>query len=769
MADSVPYQAYRTDTQRAQSKRHSNVEEQRRRSSPNPVVAPLHESDSVSSSPSAAPSSSAVAASNGRLSPVIHVEHKSPTSSAAPSSSAVAASNGRLSPVIHVEHKSPTSSAAPSAPAFAASNVEHKSPTSLAAPSAPAFAGRLSPVIHVEHDLPSPPISASSPPSAGPSALPSPQLSDAKPLPTKKPSTFRRVPLRSPRSSHPASPLGPNHSSPSHSRNVSVSSVTLLPPQLDAPVARSPPVHSDPPSRRTPPAQVSLDHPAPTTPVYDPSSERQASSPDPAAIQLTKSTSSTPTTHTPPPPLQQDTLPPSRPDSQPQRTQAPYRPGFQPKGLYRPLTDDFLALRRLKREGEGVDGRRAGMKRVERTKLLRRLEKLVDLHFSTVSPDTTLAEKTRSGPGVRGGAHQRRASSLFDFDIRNLNISDAGGLWRGVVGGGEANDIRSAEQRITPWQDDADVATCPLCTTSFHPLTNRKHHCRLCGQIICSLPVKRPHRPAPCSILFVVDPQTRKIEEVGEGVDYGVRRRRLDSNNGVPGNGAKGGQGHVEEDKFLKGVRICRTCRPILLRQQYEQEIVHVPTISKLYDALVALEQEIEDALPQFQELVLTLSHDDQPTKEASATRKRLLEAFAQYDALAKRIRKLPCPNGPGSSQDRVQTSIMIRASQFLQKNMFPLQSLPTPKKAAPPSTKHPSNAPSQDAQHHLDPDSKMALALQPLLEQEALLESFVEEAKAHRKFEDVKTLKTNLREIRLEIEKIVANAEGGMQGDGSV
>ena len=48
---------------------------------------------------------------------------------------------------------------------------------------------------------------------------------------------------------------------------------------------------------------------------------------------------------------------------------------------------------------------------------------------------------------------------------------------------------------------------------------------------------------------------------------------------------------------------------------------------------------------------------------------------------------------------------------------------------------------------------------MQPLLEQEALIESFVEEAKAHRKFEDVKTLKANLAEIRGEIERILANA----------
>jgi rabenosyn-5 len=46
------------------------------------------------------------------------------------------------------------------------------------------------------------------------------------------------------------------------------------------------------------------------------------------------------------------------------------------------------------------------------------------------------------------------------------------------------------------------------------------------------------------------------------------------------------------------------------------------------------------------------------------------------------------------------------------------------------------------------------------LLEQEALLESFVEEAKAHRKFEDAKTLTVNLGEIRTEIDRIIRNAD---------
>ncbi|KII89255.1 hypothetical protein PLICRDRAFT_110137 [Plicaturopsis crispa FD-325 SS-3] len=429
------------------------------------------------------------------------------------------------------------------------------------------------------------------------------------------------------------------------------------------------------------------------------------------------------------------------------RPSAPYRPGFQPKGVYRPRTDEFVEACRAKRD----------VGRIEHTKLERRLEKLINLHFS--SDEKRAVELGRP-------AANRRASSFFDMDFSDLKSMDAGELWRGVLQSpalqGSKADIRAAEQRITPWQDDSTVTKCPLCTASFHPLTNRKHHCRLCGQIICSLPVKRPQRPVPCSILFVVDPRTRRIEEVGEGVDYGVRKRR--STPPQPAKGKAKDDALGDEEKFLKGVRICNQCRPVLLRQQYQHETVHVPTFAKLYDAFIKLEHEIEESLPQFQELIVSLSHDDQPTKEASAARKRILEAFAQYDALSKRIRRLPCPSGPGSSQDRVQMAIVTRASIFLQKNMFPLQSLPKSK-----SKTTPAASPDDAGAPLIDPDSELAHTLQPLLEQEALLESFVEEAKAHRKFEDAKTLKTNLAEIRTEIDRIMANAEGGMtRGNGS-
>lgn len=430
------------------------------------------------------------------------------------------------------------------------------------------------------------------------------------------------------------------------------------------------------------------------------------------------------------------------------RSTAPYRPGFQPAGVYRPRTDEFLALRKVSRDGMEESGMQ---KRIERTKLERRLEKLIALHFPVGGHS---AGEKHFRPGGN-----RRASSFFDLELghlKRMSVSDATGLWKGILSsGGGQTDVRAAEQRITPWEEDADVSKCPLCRASFHPLTNRKHHCRLCGKIICSLPVRYPQRAAQCSTLFVVDPKSRKIEEVGEGVDYGVKKRRMGNVSG-PGSSGKRPAEEPEDDseKFLKGVRICQDCRPILLRQQYQQEIITVPTFSKLYQVLIELEKELEDCLPQFQELIVSLNQDEHPTKEAAAARKRLLDIFAQYDAVAKRIRKLPCT--PGSSQDRVQMAVTTRANIFLQKHMFPLQSLP---KAKP---KHKKSSSAVEEAPVIDPDSEVAHALQPLLEQEALLESFVEEANAHRKFEDAKALRISLGEIREEIERILANAENG-------
>jgi len=159
---------------------------------------------------------------------------------------------------------------------------------------------------------------------------------------------------------------------------------------------------------------------------------------------------------------------PSPPTS---RRPAPYPPGFQPKGVCRVLTDDFLSARRVKREGEGE----GGMKRVERTKLERRLEKLINLHFPP-QPDS---EGTRDGPydekahpGL-GGHENRRASSIFDIQtLKTVNFNDASGLWRGVVSGGLRDTTKMEIRGWHLFEYDVfsfPISICQLLNKELHP------------------------------------------------------------------------------------------------------------------------------------------------------------------------------------------------------------------------------------------------------------------------------------------------------------
>jgi len=220
----------------------------------------------------------------------------------------------------------------------------------------------------------------------------------------KKTTTFRRLVPRSARQS-PAS----------HTRNISVSS---LPPRLPEKVRNE--AHSFS-------ASPTLSSGAPEHLVLTPPSIRELVS------QPSQQSNHIPQTLPPAPMINLNSTPNEPqmalplPASASSSRHAPYRPGFQPRGIYRPLTDDFLAIRRSIRDGEG-DG---GIKRVERTKLERRLEKLITLHFPYHASEMP---RGNSKKDLRPSLENRVPSSFLDFrSLRSLNIHDAGDLFRGIV------------------------------------------------------------------------------------------------------------------------------------------------------------------------------------------------------------------------------------------------------------------------------------------------------------------------------------------------
>lgn len=48
---------------------------------------------------------------------------------------------------------------------------------------------------------------------------------------------------------------------------------------------------------------------------------------------------------------------------------------------------------------------------------------------------------------------------------------------------------KQVEQSVVDWEEDATVLRCPFCQQEFSTYTFRRHHCRLCGRVVCGDPL----------------------------------------------------------------------------------------------------------------------------------------------------------------------------------------------------------------------------------------------------------------------------------------
>lgn len=62
---------------------------------------------------------------------------------------------------------------------------------------------------------------------------------------------------------------------------------------------------------------------------------------------------------------------------------------------------------------------------------------------------------------------QRRLEKLADFNGQN------------------GQSFSQFEKKIVPWQADESSSSCSACKSAFGVLQNRRHHCRLCGRLMC--------------------------------------------------------------------------------------------------------------------------------------------------------------------------------------------------------------------------------------------------------------------------------------------
>lgn len=162
---------------------------------------------------------------------------------------------------------------------------------------------------------------------------------------------------------------------------------------------------------------------------------------------------------------------------------------------------------------------------------------------------------------------------------------------------------------------------------------------------------------------------------------------------------------------------------------------------------------------------------DESPSQtqiaEASRTRKRLVDAFGQYNTAARRVRDLPTDS---PTQKKLQQAIYQQSANFLQLHMLPLKALPKVLKHATPNGK-PTNAlasikyndidnaslaSSSSAVSALEAEEKtLRETLIVLEEQLFLVKEQVADANKRRKFDEVSSLAQNVEDLSKEIDHI--------------
>ncbi|KAH6610104.1 vacuolar segregation pep7 [Trichoderma cornu-damae] len=325
---------------------------------------------------------------------------------------------------------------------------------------------------------------------------------------------------------------------------------------------------------------------------------------------------------------------------------------------------------------------------------------------------------------------------------------------------GQKNPRKLIEQSVVTWEEDDKVPECPFCHQEFGSWTFRRHHCRICGRVVCG------------------DPQTGCSSEVSLSI---AGQKPPSSTRSV----------HVAVD-----IRMCKDCNgTIFSGRDFAASLAHRPPDQRAYETLRQFERGIRLLLPSFHRTLVTLQPEVKengeidlnkppPThaqiQEAGKIRKRLIDSFTKYGSAAKRLRDLKADN---PTQQRLQAAVYAAASSFLHTNMLPLKNLPqllrhrsTPSTSSShsqflastnhstSSLRHSELAESENASQAPseagtvvslleaeEKDLKERLAV--LEEQKFMVEEMIKSATSARRFEEVSALSRNLDELNSEIQ----------------
>uniref|UniRef100_A0A8C6TQG0 Rabenosyn, RAB effector n=1 Tax=Neogobius melanostomus TaxID=47308 RepID=A0A8C6TQG0_9GOBI len=236
----------------------------------------------------------------------------------------------------------------------------------------------------------------------------------------------------------------------------------------------------------------------------------------------------------------------------------------------------------------------------------------------------------------------------------------------------DAAKIRAIERSVVSWVNDADVPFCPDCGNKFN-IRNRRHHCRLCGSIMC----RKCMDFIPIPLAQKLINSTREALCIQGNGGTGSRRGSITSLSSVTS---------MLEEKDDEKIRCCHHCMDTLLkRQQKLDEKDFVPDIVKLYERLRMCMEKVDEKAPEYIRMAESLNAGETAYNldTAGGLRLEVQKYYELIDALSKKILTLGLKSEPPPHQRTLQLQRMIRysATLFVQEKLLGLMSLPTKEK----------------------------------------------------------------------------------------
>lgn len=168
------------------------------------------------------------------------------------------------------------------------------------------------------------------------------------------------------------------------------------------------------------------------------------------------------------------------------------------------------------------------------------------------------------------------------------------------------------EQSIVEWIDESIVPLCPSCANKFSIL-QRKHHCRLCGAVMCS----------KCSQFISFEFAYKLINPVCldqptslSGLSFLHKMSKISTNNdSIISNSplkslVKSINSPLADQENIDKLRVCFNCKSLLTIRKEKIDMVHIKApFLEIYNDLRGLIDEINRLLPIYYQMTNSIKY----------------------------------------------------------------------------------------------------------------------------------------------------------------